>query len=73
MANRIAAKVARRRTTTVPVTTMEEIPVLSAKERDRLIDSLHQAEARLKAGKGIDYNSKTFKDRLSRIYRSGNR
>ena len=52
---------------------MEEIPLLSATERDRLLGSLQQAERRIEAGKGIDYNSKTFKDRLLRIYRSGNR
>jgi hypothetical protein len=73
MASRTSTKAKRRRTTTVPVTTMEEIPVLSSKERERLLQSLKQAEARIKAGKGIDYDSKTFKDRLLRIYRTGRR
>ena len=63
----------RRRTTTVPVTTMEEIPVLSNAERARLKNSLKQAGARTKAGKGIDYDPKTFKERLLRIYRGRKR
>ena len=71
MASKTATKDKRRRTTMVPVTTMEEIPVLSSKERERLLHSLKQAEGRIKAGKGIDYDPKTFKDRLLRIYRAG--
>ena len=67
------AKEKRRRTTRVPVTTMEEIPVLSETERTDLIDSLKQAEARVKAGKAIDYDPKTFKRRLLDIYRGGKR
>lgn len=62
-----------RRTTTVPVTTMEEIPVLSAQERRQLTASLEQAEARIKAGKAIDYDPKTFKKRLIGVYRRGKR
>ena len=58
-----------RRTTTVPVTTMEEIPVLDDRERAELLASLEQAEAEIKAGKAIDYEPKTFKDRLLGIYR----
>jgi len=73
MANKSAAKDKRRRTTMVPVTTMEEIPVLSDKERTELIDSLKAAEARTKAGKAIDYDPKTFKHRLIDIYRSSKR
>ena len=52
---------------------MEEIPVLSNKERADLLASLKQAEARVKAGKAIDYNSKTFKKRLLDIYRTAKR
>jgi hypothetical protein len=52
----------------VPVTTMEEIPVLSEAERAKLRHDLKQAEARMRAGKGVEYDSKTFKDRLLRIY-----
>ena len=57
----------------VPVTTMEEIPVLSAKERGKLLTSLKQAAARVKAGKAVDYDPETFKSRLIRIYRGAKR
>ena len=63
----------RRRTTMVPITTMEEIPVLSEQERAKLIASLKKAEAEIKAGKGIDFEPKKFKDRLMKIYRGGKR
>jgi hypothetical protein len=63
----------RRRTTMVPVTTMEEIPVLSDKERVELTTALRDAQARIKAGKGVDYDPRTFKDRLLAIYRRGKR
>lgn len=62
-----------RRTTMVPVTTMEEIPVLSDRERGELTTSLEQAEERIKAGQAIDYDPKIFKDRLINIYRRGKR
>lgn len=73
MTGKIATKSKRRRTTMVPVTTMEEIPVLSDKERAALTDALRKAQARVKAGKGVEYDPQTFKDRLIRIYRSGKR
>jgi hypothetical protein len=63
----------RRRTTTVPVTTMEEIPVLSEKERADLQQSLKDAEARIKVGQGVDYDPETFKSRLMGIYRGSKR
>jgi hypothetical protein len=63
----------RRRTTTVPITTMEEIPVLGDKERAELLASLKQAEAEIEAGKAIDYDPKKFKDRLLGIYRRNKR
>jgi hypothetical protein len=63
----------RRQTTTVPVTTMEEIPVLSEKERADLQQSLKDAEARIKAGEGVDYDPETFKSRLLGIYRGSKR
>jgi hypothetical protein len=59
----------RRRTITVPVTTMEEIPVLTDAERDELLASLKESEARAKAGEAIDYDPKSFRDRLLAIYR----
>jgi hypothetical protein len=73
MASKSAAKDKRRRTTMVPVTTMEEIPVLSDSERTELTASLKAAEARIKAGKAIDYDPKSFKHRLIDIYRGGKR
>lgn len=68
-----AATKQRRRTTMVPVTTMEEIPVLSDTERSELISSLEEAEARVQAGKALDYDPKTFRDRLIGIYRGAKR
>jgi hypothetical protein len=38
-----------------------------------LLDSLKQAEARVRSGKAIDYDPKTFKDRLVHIYRGSKR
>ena len=76
MSNKTASpvtKAKRRRTTTVPVTTMEEIPVLSDQERAELTTSLQDAEARVKGGKAIDYDPKTFKNRLIGIYRGAKR
>jgi len=72
MTSKTAAKPAkdkRRRTTMVPVTTMEEIPILSGKERVELIARLTAAQARVKAGKAIDYDPETFQQRLVGIYR----
>ncbi|MEX2034187.1 MAG: hypothetical protein WEA28_03225 [Xanthobacteraceae bacterium] len=68
-----ATRPKRRRTTMVPVTTIEEIPVPTEKERAALLAKLKQAEARIKAGKGIDYDPKSFKNRLLGIYRGGKR
>ena len=73
MTSKTATRDKRRRTTMVPVTTMEEIPVLSGKERAQLTTSLKEAAARIKAGKAIDYDPKTFKDRLVGIYRGDKR
>ena len=73
MASKTATSDKRRRTTMVPVTTMEEIPVLSDQERAELTTTLKEAEARVKAGKAIDYDPKTFKDRLIGIYRGAKR
>ena len=69
MKSKTTAKAKGRRTTTVPVTTMEEIPILSEKERAELLASLRAAEARIKAGKATEYDSRTFKRRLLQIYR----
>ena len=58
-----------RRTTMVPVTTMEEVPILSSEERAELIAALQESEADIKAGRGKTYDSKTLTERLMRIYR----
>ena len=71
MTSKISTKGKRRRTTMMPVTTMEEVPVPSPKEREQLLHALRQAETRIKAGKGIDHDPETFKQRLVRIYRDG--
>jgi hypothetical protein len=73
MKSKTAAKSKRRRTTMVPVTTMEDIPVLSDRERSELLASLEQAKARVKAGHAIDYDPKAFKKRLIQIYRGSKR
>lgn len=62
-----------RQTTMVPVTTMEEIPVLTDEEREALLRSLKEAEAQIAAGNFIKYDPKTFKERLLAIYRDGKR
>jgi hypothetical protein len=57
----------------VPVTTMEEMPVLTAEERRALIASLEEAEARAKAGQAADFEPKTFQDRLLGLHRKAKR
>jgi hypothetical protein len=69
MTTKTAAKRQRRRTTMVPVTTMEEIPVPDEGERAELLAALKESEARIKAGDYTEYDPKKFKDRLLRIYR----
>ena len=61
------------RTTMVPVTTMEEVPVLTPEERAALITSLEEAEARVKSGQFIEHDPATLKDRLLNIHRQGKR
>ena len=73
MATKSAADRKRRRTTMVPVTTMEEIPVLDDAERAELLASLEKAEAEIEAGKAIEYDPKSSKDRLLGIYRRAKR
>lgn len=62
-----------RRTTSVPITTMEDIPVLSERERADLTAALKEAEADIKAGKGTAYESNVFKKRLLDIFRNAKR
>jgi len=45
----------------------------SAEERGKLAASLKEAEARIKAGEGIDFDAKTFANRLMEIYRGDKR
>ena len=73
MGTKPASKDKRRRTTMVPVTTMEEVPVLSAAERTERLASLEAAEGRIKVGTAVDYDPRTFKDRLIGIYRARKR
>jgi hypothetical protein len=73
MTTKSASKQRRNSTTRVPVTTMEEIPILGDEERAELLASLKKAEKDIKAGKGIDYSPKKFKKRLISIYRRGKR
>lgn len=61
-----------RRTTMVPVTTMEELPVLDEAERAELITSLKEAEARLDAEEGTDFVPGAFSSRLKALYRERN-
>jgi hypothetical protein len=66
-------KAKQHRTTMVPVATMEGIPTLSEREREELLESLRQAEARIKAGQAIDYDRNSFRERLIAIYRGSKR
>jgi hypothetical protein len=52
---------------------MEEIPILSARERAELLHSLEKAQARVRAGKGVDLDPDALKERLIGIYRRGKR
>lgn len=71
--SKAAPKANHRRTTMVPVTTMEEVPVLSEKERTELVMSLKKAKADVTAGQGSVYDPATFKDRLIAVYRGHKR
>jgi hypothetical protein len=55
------------RTTLVAVTTMEEIPVLSADEQAELVTSLREAEREIAEGRGAPYDS----EEMRRHFRSG--
>ena len=59
----------KRETMIVPVVTMEEVAVLSGKERANLIVSLKHAEAEAAAGKSKPFNRKAFKKRFLAICR----
>jgi hypothetical protein len=57
----------------VPVTTMEEVPVLTLEERAALITSLEEAEARVKAGQFVEFNPATFEEQLLDVRRKAKR
>jgi hypothetical protein len=57
----------------VPVTTMEEIPVLGEQERADLLASLDEAQAQAQAGDFTEYDPKKLKERMLRIYRAKKR
>ena len=59
-----------RPTAIVPVTTLEEVPVLDERERAKMLASLHEAEARVAAGEFETYDPANFKDRLIAIYKA---
>lgn len=62
-----------RRTVTVPVTTLEEVPVLTSQERAALLSSLEEADARAKSGKAADLDPAAFGTRLLGIHRKAKR
>jgi len=63
----------KRRTTMVPVTTMEEVPILTDEELAALRAALKEAEAQIQTGNYTEYDQKTFRERLLRIYRGRDR
>jgi hypothetical protein len=65
-----SAKPNSPKTIMVPVTTMEEMPVISDAERDELIASLKEAEAEIAAGNFTIYNPDTFVDEMMAVYRA---
>jgi hypothetical protein len=50
---------------------VEEMLILSAEERKKLLSSLKEAQARINAGDALDFDPATFKKRLIKIYRQG--
>lgn len=62
-----------RATTMVPVTTMEELPVLSDQEREKLLADLKAAEAEIASGHYTELDAEAFRQRLLDIYRNKTR
>jgi hypothetical protein len=58
------------RTAMMPVTTLEEVPILDDEERAEMLASLKEAEARIAAGEYVEYDPATFKDHLLAIYKA---
>jgi hypothetical protein len=59
----------QRETVAVPVVTVEEVPVLSERERADLVASLKRAEADVAAGKAKPFDREEFKKRFLAICR----
>jgi hypothetical protein len=57
----------RPRTTRIPVTTMEEVPILSEAERAELVASLEKAKAEIAAGDCVEHDSSAFVDHLMSV------
>lgn len=62
-------KETRRRFNIMPVTTMEEVPVLSTAERADFLASLREAEADLAAGNFMEHSAGSFRGWLMSLYR----
>jgi hypothetical protein len=69
MARNENRKSSPRATTTVPVTTMEELPVLGEDERAKLMADLKTAQAEAAAGRSVEFDSSAFQQRLLDIYK----
>ncbi|HMK91300.1 MAG TPA: hypothetical protein VK446_16920 [Methylocystis sp.] len=54
------------RTILIPVTTMEEVSVLSTKERAELFVSLAEAEREIAEGRGAPYDGAEMRERFMR-------
>lgn len=54
-------------------TATEDLPVLSEQERTELRASLEDAQQRINAGEGVEYDPNMFKQRLIDIYRAAKR
>jgi hypothetical protein len=54
------------RTTLIPVTTMEEVGVLSTRERAELIASLAEAEREIAEGRAAPYDGEEMRERFMR-------
>ena len=57
----------RPRTTRIPVTTMEEVPILSNSERAELVASLEKAKIEIAQGDCVEHDSSTFVDHLMSV------
>jgi hypothetical protein len=55
------------RTAMVPVTTMEEAPILSEEERAEMVAILKDAEARVASGECVEHDPGTFVDHLMEV------